>query len=107
VALAEATQQAAHGKARYREQSGEVEAETSGEAPRSLGGPLDPNDTGRATRPSGARGQQPAAGARGGRASGRAGGFGGRLVGLVGLVVAAVLLRGRTVPDGQQQVSRA
>src|SRR5919199_1598339 len=101
VALAEATQQARHGKAEYREQSGEVEAESTGQAPRELGGPLRPQEVGGGGmadgegQPQSSRGAgQPAVPARPG--------IGGRLVGLVGLVVAAVLLRGRTVPEGQQ-----
>jgi membrane protein len=97
VALAEATQQAAHGKAEFHEDTGEVEAESSGQAPRNLGGPLNPREVG-----GGAKGsaQQEPGRTTAQRPSGGSGrpGIGGRLVGLVGLVVAAVLLRGRTVP---------
>jgi hypothetical protein len=106
VALAEATQQAAHGKAEFHEDTGEVEAESSGQAPRNLGGPLNPREMGGGAKGSAQqeRGRTSAQRPSGGSARP---GIGGRLVGLVGLVVAAVLLRGRTVPDGQQQPSRA
>lgn len=95
VALAEATQQAAHGKAEFHEDTGEVEAETSGEAPRSLGGPLRPNEVGGGARSGG--GPQPQR-QQSARTADRPG-IGSRLVGLVGLIAAAVLLRGRTVPE--------
>jgi membrane protein len=88
VALAEATQQAAHAKAEYREPEGRVEAETIGQAPR-LGGPLRPHEVG-----GGAQGGSQPSRIEKTPPSGR-GGFGGRLVGLAGLVLAAVLLRGR------------
>jgi membrane protein len=110
VALAEATEQAAHGKAAYSEQSGEVQAETTGEAPRGLGGPLHPREVGGGAK-GGSQGQGQGQLQQPGRASQQAApgkpGIGGRLVGLVGLVLAAFLLRGRTVPEGQQQPSRA
>jgi membrane protein len=97
VALAEATQQAAHGRAEFHEQTGEVEAESSGQAPRSLGGPLNPREVGGGAE---AGAQQPGRSSTPQPSGGSAGpGIGGRVVGLVGLVVAAVLLRGRTVPE--------
>jgi membrane protein len=102
VALAEATQQAQHGKAAFSQQSGEVEAETTGTAP-NLGGPLRPNQVGGGAKSAGAaQQQQQQGGARQPQAAPAKPGIGGRLVGLVGLVLAAVLLRGRTVPESSR-----
>jgi membrane protein len=101
VALAEATQQAQHGKAAFSQQAGEVEAETTGSAP-NLGGPVRPNEVGGGAKSAGAAQQEQQGGARQPQAAPAGPGIGGRLVGLVGLVLAAVLLRGRTVPESSR-----
>jgi len=97
AALAEATAAAQHGRAEYQQDSGSVKAEASGDAPALRGpGPLG--------APSRSANEQLAAEQSGsqhvadpdhnsGGSQPRVG-VGGRLVGLIGLVVAAVLLRG-------------
>jgi membrane protein len=97
VALAEATSQARQGEAEYRQRPNQVEAETTGRAP-NLGGPLQPREVGGGAKTAvedKPRDKQPERGP----------GIGGRLIGLVGLIVAAALLRGRTVRERRQTVS--
>jgi membrane protein len=121
VALAEASEQARHGKADYNQRTGEVQAETRGAAPALSGSEGSPsaqmarNEQGGAEqqgevrrgvlgRPireperqyAGSASQSTATRARSG------GGFASRLVGLVGLVLAVLLLRGRTIPEQDQ-----
>jgi membrane protein len=122
VALAEATEQAQRGKAAFDQETGQVQAETRGRAPAlsgSDGGPGSQAARNDQTGQQGGQQQQPARRGLLGRplneqahgqpaassasADHSAGsdrvGFGGRVIGLVGLVVAALLLRGRSVPE--------
>jgi hypothetical protein len=121
AALAEATQQARHGKAEYDQQAGQVRAQAQGDAPALSGTEGSPssqmarNDQGgaenqetdrrgilgRASRER--QGKRDDVETDSGKQQGKpSGGFAGRLLGLVGLVAAAALLRGRTMP--QQEV---
>lgn len=116
VALAEATQQAQRGKASFNQATGEVQAESKGTAPALSGTEGSPatqmreNDqTGQAEENHGpgilgrprrhAQAESaPASAAESAQPTGGGGGVGGRLIGLVGLIAAALLLRGRSVP---------
>jgi membrane protein len=122
VALAEATQQARRGQADYNQQTNEVRAESRGAAPALSGTDGSPrsqmarNDQGDAEQQPARRGvlgrpladQQSHGAASAARSETTTttpgtsgGGIGSRLIGLVGLTVAALLLRGRTVPEGK------
>ena len=100
VALAEATADAAHGKADIRQQGGEVHAEavgtaaTQGESNPTAVNPDKPGATSSGSAPAPgsaqARGSaQPAPAPSSGKS------FGGALLGFVGMIAAAVLLRGK------------
>jgi membrane protein len=114
VALAEATQQAQRGKASFNQETQSVEARARGVAPSiagTEGGPgaqmahNDQTGQGRARR--GVLGQQLSADEGTPdtpRDTAPRPSFGGRLIGLVGLIVAAILLRGGSA---QQQQTRA
>jgi membrane protein len=107
VALAEASARADHGQAAFNQQTGEVTAEASGQAPAmSGGGPLggarrSPQEQLETEQPSGARPQR---GQPQPQAAGHAG-FAGHLLGFLGLIVAAVLLRGRTASESDHRVA--
>jgi hypothetical protein len=98
VALAEATSAAAHGRAQYNEQTGNVKADVKGSAPALQGGGV----LGSPSRSSAAQvGEQ--ADANSGSGSGQVQQPGerspkpslaGRVLGFVGLIVAALLLKG-------------
>jgi hypothetical protein len=120
VALAEATQQAQRGKATYNQQTGQVQAATRGTAPAlsgTEGSPAeqmarnDQTDEGEQPARRGILGrplQQPRTDAMeptrapSGQEVPARGGFGSRLAGVVALIVAALLLRGRTIPDEER-----
>jgi membrane protein len=101
VALAEATAKAQHGQATYDRQTGSVRAETTGSAPAMQGGGA-LGVPARSTADQFAE-QGQVAGTRGQSANGHREedcpnkpGLAGRLLGFVGLLVAALLLRGQT-----------
>ena len=104
VALAEATSQAQQGKAAMQEQPGQVQAHATGAAPEAkLGGPLrsravqggatgsgdEKTDTGASQRQPQQTGSKPSAGTT----------IAGKVLGFVGLIVAAILIRGKTAPE--------
>jgi membrane protein len=104
VALAEATSAAAHGHADYEQPSGKVRAEAEGSAPALRGGGVLGTPTrspreqvreqdGRAPMPESRREPEHA---------GRAPTLAGRVLGFIGLLVAAVMLRGRTPPTDRR-----
>jgi hypothetical protein len=99
VALAEATAAAQQGRAQYDADSGRVEAEAEGRAPALRGkGPLGAPAPSAAQQvqqqPNGHKDQKPGREAQPQPQPARPG-FAGRVLGLVGLVLAIVLLRGR------------
>jgi membrane protein len=112
VALAEATSAAAHGQAQYNEQTGSVKADVKGSAPALQGGGV----LGSPSRSSAAQvGQQADAnsGTGNGQVQQQPGqqsprpSLAGRVLGFVGLIVAAFLLKGslsRATPDEQAAV---
>jgi membrane protein len=106
VALAEATAAAEHGRADYEGETGRVRAEAQGQAPALRGGGVlgqpsrspgqqmqDHEQPGQ----SGTRGQQPAQQPRVG--------VGGRVIGFAGLVLAALLLRGRELKPADEHAT--
>jgi membrane protein len=104
VALAETTQHAVRGKAAYDEQTGQVRAESSGTAPKVQGGgvlgtPVKSPKQQMAEQGESAQGQA-ARGPNGGAPAleGNRPTFAGRIIGLIGLVIAAILLRNGQVP---------
>ncbi len=99
VALAEAQARAQHGKAEYEQQGGGVQAHATGGS-RDMGGGSDANQGRRGalgTLPK-AQPAEPAESASP-RSEPARPGIGGRIVGAVGLIVAALLIRGRTQPQ--------
>jgi Virulence factor BrkB len=123
VALAEATQQAQRGKASFNHQTGEVQAHSQGKAPALMGSHGSPatqmarddqtegdDSAPRRSilgRPLAGSGDQDSAspapaGAPKPQTSGSRSGFAGRLVGLIGLIAAALLLRGRSVAEQER-----
>jgi membrane protein len=119
VALAEATEQAQRGKASYNQQTGEVQAETRGRAPALSGSEGSPssqmarNDQGGQAQQAGRRSvlgrpiaEPTATGSSGAHAAGPSGGsIAGRILGFIGLIVAVLLLRGRSVPEQERATS--
>ncbi len=100
VALAEAQARAQRGKAQYQQQTGQVVAHATGDAPH-MGGGSDaerdrPGPLGHRTSPSAAKASssRPSVPENGGSRPG----IGGRVVGALGLVAAALLIRGRASP---------
>jgi membrane protein len=121
VALAEATEQAARGRAAFNQATGEVEAQSRGIAPAVSGTEGSPRQQmARNNQSGGQQAEQPArrsvlgrpltsqhaeSGAPASDQSAAAPAhpsFAGRIVGLIGLVVAALLLRGRSVPEQER-----
>ena len=110
VALAEATQQAERGKAAFNQQTGQVHALSEGRAPSLSGTEGSPqaqmarNDQsgGRRKMPGRSATDTPQQTAQPEPTRPRGGGFGSPILGLVGLIAAAFLLRGRSLP-GQPQ----
>jgi len=108
VALAEATAAAAHGRAQYEPDGAGIKAEASGEAPALRGAalpggsPRSPGDQLRdATQPGqslGGRGQRQPQPERGSS-------LGGRVLGLIGLIAAALMLRGQTVKSTNERAA--
>ena len=127
VALAEATQQAQRGKASFNQEVGEVQAHSKGKAPALTGTEGSPktqiarndqtggpdsaprrNLLGRQRAGSHVQGparHEPSGAPAAQTATAHAGGFAGRLLGLVGLIAAALLIRGRNVPEQNQAKS--
>lgn len=104
VALAEATNQAQQGQAQVQAEGGQVEAHTTGKAPSDLQGAAHSGGAVSAdVLPSGAQNAAPASNA----SSQNRGGLGGRVIGLIGLVLAAVLLRGRTASSDSPRAAAA
>jgi hypothetical protein len=101
VALAEATAAAERGQAAYDQETGRIRAETEGQAPALQGGgPLSPKRSpGQQLQEHAQAGQHTADGANSGERSDREPrvSLGGRIIGFAGLVLAALLLRGRQV----------
>jgi membrane protein len=101
VALAEATSAAVRGRAEYDQQTGRVRAEAEGQAPNLQGGGVlgaPVRSTGRQFSEQGESGQ-PATPAGQGALPGQVGNkptLAGRVLGLMGLVIAAILLRNRS-----------
>jgi membrane protein len=103
VALAEATSAALRGRAEFDAESGSVKAEAEGSAPAMRGGgPLGAPQRSTSEQLQGQPRQQPGQAAQSPQPRT---GFGGRLVGFAGLIVAALLLRGRTVKASDQHAS--
>ncbi len=100
AALAEASQNALRGRAEYDEQTGQVLAESTGDAPNLTGGGVlgtpvrspraQAQEQGQPVGSSRAAGNQPPQGARPSLA--------GRILGFIGLLVAVVMLRKRSTP---------
>jgi membrane protein len=112
VALAEAAAAAEHGRADFEQATGTVTAEASGQAPAMRGGGPLGAPTRSANQQLGEHGQTGATngqtgrtGAQAARAEAGHGGVAGHVLGLIGLVVAALLLRGRTVSEGDHRVA--
>ena len=101
VALAEATSAAQRGRAEFDAETGTVKAEAEGRAPAMRGGgPLGAPARSTTDQLEGqAQGQPRAQEAR------PRPGIGGRLIGFVGLIVAVLLLRGRTVKTSDQRAT--
>jgi len=97
VALAEATRAAAHGEAQYAQPGGNVRAEAQGSAPALQGGGVlgapkrSPREQMAEQGDIPGTAQQPQAAPKPS--------FAGRVLGFIGLLVAAILLRGRTSPQ--------
>jgi membrane protein len=109
AALAEATQNAVRGKAAYDEQSGQVRAESSGDAPRMhgggvLGAPVRSPKQQMAQQ--GDSAQSGAADAGEPAMQGNRPTFAGRIIGLIGLVIAALLLRNGKEPAEARESSQ-
>jgi len=114
VALAEATKAATHGQASYNQETGRVHADVKGQAPQLKGGGIlgsperspaaqmrqqgeSPNGGSQGSSPSGNRQPDSEPGGRAPKPT-----FAGRLLGFVGLIVAALLLKGsapKSTPD--------
>lgn len=111
VALAEATAAAERGRAVFDQQTGGVSAQAHGQAPAMQGGGVlgapsrSPAEQGQiqGNRPGAEQGQQGQQGQR--RPEPQHAGLAGHLLGFVGLIVAAVLLRGRSVSEDEHRVS--
>jgi membrane protein len=106
VALAEATAAAEHGRADYEGETGRVRAEAQGQAPALRGGGV----LGQPSRSAGQQMQdQQQPGQSGERGQGRAEqprvGVGGRVIGFAGLVLAALLLRGRELKPADEHAT--
>jgi membrane protein len=107
VALAEASARAERGQAAFDQATGEVTAEASGQAPAMSGGGAlgaprrSPQEQLESEQPGGARANdrapQPQPAAHGGLA--------GHLLGFVGLIVAAVLLRGKATTESEHRAA--
>jgi membrane protein len=112
AALAEATSAAQRGRAEYNQRTGEITAEASGKAPAmrgggALGAPVR-STTGQfqEQRKAGDRVPSPEQPSATGAAGAHGGSLAGRLLGFVGLVVAALLLRGQH-PETSDERARA
>jgi membrane protein len=106
VALAEATERAHHGKATYEQRGGQIQAETQGDAPAmSSPGVLGAQE--RSTHEQlGEQGQQPAGAASANASAPPPPSVAGRVLGFIGLILAVLLLRGRS-PQVEDQRARA
>ena len=101
VALAEASAAAQHGRAEFAQQPGKVTADASGQAPAMRGGGPLGSPTRSASEQLGENRQSP----RQKPQPTSHGGVAGHILGLVGLVLAALLLRGRSVSEEDHRVA--
>ena len=104
MALAEATAAAEHGKADFDQETGRVTAEASGQAPAMRGGVLGAPSRS-ASEQVRAEGGQHGGEQHGATRPAQRPGFAGQLLGFVGLIVAAVLLRGRSVSQDEHRAA--